>query len=483
MTLGEFEPEAWQADVLRTALAGGGRPMGWAGGRGSGKSLLLCVLAVMLAVTRPGAVIGLAMDTARRLEDLHLPMMTALAESTGGVWRASASEFRWASGSVVRLRHLDTHVDPRHGRSPFEGIEYHAILVDEGQQVDPRYWAVFIQRARKPVTDLAGVLRPAFVAVSGLPVNEWWIAEVLRMGGKTWRPRTKDNRHLPASYEADMRATMTERMARSMIDGEVYAPEGQIVEEFVPSLEVPGSPGEGGSLTDWVPDWEQARTLLAMDLGANNPHALLAAEDVQRGRWVIMREWYRVGRKISPDGTVTTLGQFAGLINRDTVLRKDWRRGDNRIPIDEVVADPAGAAVNAQSGHSDLEMLAGARPDGLGIRPLVETIPERRSVMGSLNRLRLAIERRRLMFSRAMIEAGQRESTGRSLAKSLAGYRWDPRGRDEPLKDDVHDHAVDALRYGCRRVLWHIIEAEPTPARPATVHRAPEALGHARRER
>jgi hypothetical protein len=221
---------------------------------------------------------------------------------------------------------------------------------------------------------------------------------------------------------------MTERQARAMLDGEEYTPEGQIVEEFIPRLE------PEGVLTNWRPDWSTTRTMLAMDLGLNNPHALIFAEDAERGRWVVAREWYSTGRPL-------TLGEFCRRINADCIPRRLWSHGSPLIPLDSVVTDPAGAAHSSHSGHSDLDMIAGARPDGLGIRPIIETIPERRGVATSLNRMRLAIERRRLMFSRELVESGMKDDTERSLARSLLGYRWDPRGREEPMKDGVHDHA------------------------------------------
>lgn len=449
LSLATLDPLQWQADALRAILAPGGGCYAWAGGKGSGKSVLVSAAACMVAATRPGAEVALVMDSYKSLRDIHLPFMSLFASGSGGEWRATDTEFRWASGSVVRLRHLDTSGDPRTGGSPIEGMNLHALLADELQNVDPRYWTVFHERARVQAIDAAGQSCPPLLVCSGLPVSTWWCAETLRAGGRVWRPKTSANTHNDPGYEARVRATMTERQARAMLDGEEYTPEGQIVEEFIARLE------PEGTLTEWTPDWATTRTMLAMDLGLNNPHALLFAEDAERGRWVVVREWYSTGRAL-------TLGEFCRRINADCTPRRLWPQGSALIPLDSVVTDPAGAAHSAQTGHSDLDMIAGARPDGLGIRPIIETIPERRGVATSMNRMRLAIERRRLMFSRAMIEAGMRDDTERSLARSLLGYRWDPRGREEPLKDGVHDHACDALRYGARRVLWGIVEAEPT---------------------
>lgn len=458
LTLGTLAPHPWQAEVLRDVASRSPGPLAWAGGKGSGKSVTIGAAACLLASTRPGAEIALVMDSYPSLRDIHLPIVSQLARSCGGEWRATDAEFRWSSGSVLRLRHLDTTGDPRIGGSPIEGMNLHALIADECQQIDSRYWTVWQERTRVQAVDVSGRVCQPLIVASGLPVNTWWVAEATAAGGRAWRPRTRDNPSNAPDYEARLRASMTERHARAMLDGEEYVPEGQIVEEYIPRLE------PDGVLTDWTPDWSQTRTVLAMDLGLNNPHAILAAEDAERGRWVIMREWYSTGRHI-------TVGEMCRRIARDAAPR---RNAGSRIPIDEIVTDPAGAAHSAQTGHSDLDIIAMAEHDGLGQRPVVETIPERRSVVGSLNRMRLAMERRRLMVHRSLAESGASDETGRSLHRSLLAYRWDPRGKEEPLKDGVSDHAVDALRYLARRVLWHIIEPAtvirpPTPAQTARV--------------
>ncbi len=468
----------WQRDGLAYVMRPtGGAVVGVAGGKRCGKSVFACAAASMLAVTadRPDNQIAVVMDTYARLCDVHLPIMSQLAPSVGGTWSAGAQEFRWPGGAVVRFRHLDVGGSPLAGNR-LEGQTLTAIIGDELQEAHPDYGIIFGERLSHalPLTVIdpqtgceQAVLRHPALVMIGLPMREWWFALARQMGGRTYRPRTRDNaRNLAPGYEERLRASMTERYARSMLDGEAYAPEGQIVEEYRAGLE------PGGSWVDWTPDWSQTRTLLAMDLGVNNPHAILFAEDTERGRWVVMREWYSTGRHL-------TIAEFCRRINADCCPRRFWKPGDHAIPLDEVVADPAGRSVSAQTGHSDLDLIASARPDGLGLRPIVETIPERRSVLGSLNRMRVAIERGRLMFSRAMMETGAKDDTSRSLHRSLLGYRWDPRGRDEPLKDDVHDHAVDALRYGARRILWHVVEYERAKVDHAvkpTTHRPPDAL-------
>ena len=439
--------------------------MAWAGGKGSAKSATLCAIVVYIASSRPGAECLLAMDCAKSLRDIHLPMFLPLVRSVGGEWRPSDNEARLPNGSIVRLRHLDIPGDPALGGSPVEGGNYHLVAADECQQVDSRYLTVFQERARVMVKDLAGRECAPLVIMSGLPVATWWCAATAKVGGRVWRPKTRENTNNAPDYEARLRASMTEARARAMVDAEELAPEGQIIPEYRGEME------PRGSWVEWAPDWSKTRTVIAMDLGVNNPHALLFAEDAERGRWVLMREWYSTGRHV-------TIGEMCRRISHDVVPRSKWGGAkDPRIPFDELVTDPAGRSVSAQTGSSDLDLLAMSQPDGLGMRPMVETIPERRSVVGSLNRMRVAIERGRLMFSAEMMRAGAMAPDERSLHKSLIAYRWDPRGVEEPYKDGVSDHAVDALRYGWRRFGWHDVAEAPVHVdQPTQPRRLPAAL-------
>ena len=471
LTLDRWPDKApgWSMEAARRALSPQGGTMAWAGGKGSAKSATLCALVVMVAASRPGAECLLGMDCAKSLRDIHLPMFLPLVRSVGGEWRPSDNEARLPNGSIVRLRHLDIPGDPALGGSPVEGGNYHLVAADECQQVDPRYWTVFQERARVMVKDLAGRDCAPLVITSGLPVGTWWCAATAKVGGRVWRPKTRENTNNAPDYEARLRASMTEARARAMVDAEELAPEGQIVTEYRGEME------PRGSWTDWAPDWSKARAVIAMDLGVNDPHALLFAEDAERGRWVVMREWYSTGRHV-------TIGEMCRRISRDVVPRSKWGGvRDPRIPFDELVTDPAGRSVSAQTGSSDLDLLAMSQPDGLGMRPMVETIPERRSVVGSLNRMRVAIERGRLMFSAEMMRAGAMAPDERSLHKSLLAYRWDPRGVEEPYKDGISDHGCDALRYGWRRFGWHdVAEQPPTAVQPSQPRKLPAALAAAK---
>ena len=473
ITVDAFAPLRWQKLAARAILRPTGGTYAWAGGKGSGKSLLLCWLAVMLAYLRPGAEIALVMDTHKSLRDIHLPFLMQLAPSVGGVWRAGDLEWHFPNGSVIRMRHLEMAGDPMMGGSPVEGGNYHAVLMDEGQKVDARYWMVFLERARVAVLDLAGNLCAPLVITSGLPIGTWWCAETARAGGLVLRPQTRDNTHNDAGYEGRLRAAMTEARARAMLDGEEYTPEGAIYQEFVARDEA-----DGGNLSDRVLDYARCRTALIIDPGVNRPFATLAAQDLESKVWYLAANW-------APDGDVNgvSVSRLASIILRDCVLRAGWKQG-GKPPIDEVWMDPAGRSRSQESARPQLEVWGLPPPEGIGQRPRINTDPSRVPVMAGIQRTQLAFERKRLMMLASLYRKCMSEPpTQRNLARCLLGYRWDPRHDGEPLKGDGNDDGADTVRYLVMAMpdLWHIgtvSHAAPAPPREAPARDA--YLDHAR---
>ena len=219
---------------------------------------------------------------------------------------------------------------------------------------------------------------------------------------------------------------------------------------------------EGNVLRGHAIDWRHTRTMLVVDLGYRSPAVLLFAE-VWRGTWCVVREW-------APERT--TLPDLCELLAADVCPRRDWTPGGPRLPVDELVVDPAGDAMNDQTGHPDLALLARPQPAGLGLYPIVETDRARRLIAPGCQRLNLALERRLLLISGRLYDAGQTApDTHRTLIRAIQGYAWDPRNPAKPRKDGIHDHHIDALRYGHRRVLW---EALPPSAVSDRMPRAME---------
>jgi hypothetical protein len=430
------------------------------GGVGSGKSLTLCALAAILCETRPGATVVLGMDSYRRLRDVHIPHLSGLLAGSPASHAIAEQAWVWPSGSRLVLAHLDTPAASGPGSSPIEGVNAHAVLVDECQVLRPDVLDVARSRSRVPVADLAGVTRRPLVVTCGIPVEPaWWVERTREAGGAVYLPASSANAaHLGAGWLDRMRETLDSRSYQALVENRPLPPVGSVFHAWAPEK----------CVAEVAVDYGQHRVMLAMDFGLRHPCALLLVE-LGKGRWHITREW-------APDDE--TLPDFMTRLAVELVPRRLWQQGSQRIPIDSIVADPAGAARSAQTGIADLDLVALAPPRGLGILPRVERDPERRDIVSGCTRVNLALERGALTVERSMYEAGLRAPANkRTLARAMTGYRWDERQPGRPSKDGTHDHHADTLRYAVREVLWYLPDATrrepPAPERRRQVEQDP----------
>jgi hypothetical protein len=256
-----------------------------------------------------------------------------------------------------------------------------------------------------------------------------------------------------------MRETLSARDYEALCEGRPQPPIGAVFSAWDPVR----------CVVDVPVDYAVCRTLVSMDFGLRRPAVLLLAE-LGRDRWHVTREW-------APDDE--TLPDLLARLAQDLVPRRHWRAGDRRIPVDQVVADPAGGARSAQTGLPDLELVARAHPLGLGVVPRVEMDPARRDIASGCTRVDLALERGALTVARDLYDAGLRApAERRTLARAMSGYRWDARQPGRPAKDGVHDHHADALRYAVRHVLWtppRAVSSAPVSVAPRAPYAAPGA--------
>jgi hypothetical protein len=459
--IGELALLPWQRRFI-----GGGLSGSWSrdvaavrGGLGSGKSLALCALAVMLCDTRPGALVVVGMDTFRRLRDVHLPHLHGLLAGSAVVYAASEQAFVWSNGSRLLLAHLDTPQNSGPGSSPIEGLNAHAVLIDECQVLRSDVLDVARSRARVPVRDTEGVERRPLVVTCGIPVEPaWWVDRTRDIGGAAYLPQSAENaRHLGDGWLDRMRETLSSRDYAALVENRPLPPVGSVFYAWAPERCVTSETVDLGSM----------RTMLALDFGIRHPCALLLVE-LTRGRWHVLREW-------APDDE--TLPDFLARLGAELVPRRLWTAGSRHLPVDSIVADPAGAARSAQTGVADLDLVALAPPRGLGILPRVERDPERRDIVSGCTRVNLALERGALTVDRTLYDAGLRApASRRTLARAMTGYRWDERAPGRPNKDGTHDHHADCLRYAVREVLWYLADApRERDARPAPPRRAPSS--------
>jgi len=165
---------------------------------------------------------------------------------------------------------------------------------------------------------------------------------------------------------------------------------------------------------DWKarPDWEIFR---ALDFGFRHPFVLWIQRSPE-GDFVVFDEW---------KGENRTTDEM-----REAIRNVDLVHGVSEERVRFSACDPAGAAAQ-DSGLSPVDIL---RASGMKLRY--------RS-----SRVTSGIECVRRAFLDAAGKVSLRISPRcKNLIADLGRYRWAP-GRDEPLKDGICDHSMDALRY------------------------------------
>lgn len=440
----------WQLDLVDAVVRQGVTMFGIRGGIGSGKSAGLVFLAHVLAATRPGCEGAIVMDSFARLCDVHLPLCQAIFQGAT-MTNPQRPEFRWPNGSTVKLRYFRQTAGQGLGQNPTEGMNLHFSLIDECQVFpDARPLLRISDRTRIPWADLTGRMHEAVVGTCGIPVAPaWWIDAVEEAGAlmpvRTYFPTSEMNRAaLSAAWFERQRALLGPDEYDALINNRPMPPVGQVLSNWRADTFPDGNLVDG-----WRPDPSRMVTV-ALDFGLRRPSVLFLQFDPTLDAWVTFRE-------LHPDNTLTP--ELAARI-LEVAWPRAWRdhAPPGRLLFDEVICDPAGVARNVQTGISDIDLLAEPPPKGLGIRAFYETEPARRFIPAGVIRLRRLIGyegRRRLLMTREMWDEGVRApQKTRSLAKSIQGYRYPDRGGNEPLKDGINDHAIDALRYFAVRHGW-----------------------------
>lgn len=446
--LTDFVWSPWQAAFIRSVMRERKQAVAIRGGIGSGKSVALVFLAGVLAVARPGARIVLIMDTYRRLDDVHQPFARQILPALGLTFKAGENTYSHPNGSAVLLRPYFRAATQPGAKNPLEGGTIHAALVDEaGMFPTPEVWVKANTRARQVLTDVNGVACDPVVVLCGYPEDPcWWVDEVRRAaedrvdeGGDAvpglrtaeFYPVTKDNEaNLASDYIARQAAVLDADELEALIHNRPRPRRGQVLSNWR------ADEWPAGNVVNWPVDRSRP-TRLALDFGFRFPAVGFIQHDEARNVDVIVDE-------LCPDDVLTP-----------DLIRMIRAKGYN---LTGLVGDPAGGARNAQTGRSDVDLLAmPVAMGGLGLRMKSTSDPVKRDIRAGIIRLRNRIEangKRSLVMVRPLWEAGIRDSKRRSIASAIQGYRYSDRGDGEPVKDGRNDHAIDLLRYDSVNFHW-----------------------------
>lgn len=306
---------------------------------------------------------------------------------------------------------------------------------------------------------------PRLLMLGKPTMGAWWLRHAVEKGGWSASLPSILNRENLSDFRA-----WVNRMGPREVEENVWCrpqqPEGAVLSDFEPHH------APRGNLTplDWTPDRIRGcRTVLTLDFGQRNPAALVLSYDPDLGAWVVWKAAHPDGVPLAAViNEIRMPGRGAtesGLTNAPPLAFPSERVPmPNAIPVSRVVGDTAGTAAHSRGAFLASEFDDLALPvdqGGVGMRLRVghdSATGERADIRAGLrlmNRLVLdAGGRRELLVWHRLWEAGARVA-GRSLTKAIGGYRWGRTGAgDAPVKDGVHDHTMDALRYALVLVAW-----------------------------
>lgn len=499
--LADHDLRPWQLGLIKAVTTDGYRIIMVRGGKGSGKSVAAVYVAEAVALTRPGAIIGLVADTAKRLDDNLMPFCKAIFGSSGGVYWASLREFRWPNGSVVRMRMYYTSGSA--GQNSTEGGGYTVWIFDEGQTLPPEILDNAIDRTRVWTPDLNGIPRTPVVIGIGIPCDPcWWVdaAEALIAEGGVptaiFLPKSSDNAEsYPPGFLEQQRALMGPERFAELYDNVPRPAVGSIYDCWVPST------GEGGNL---VAGWQvepDMRTALVVDPGKNKPAVLAVAEDHALRSWVIFDEWSPTQE--DPPVKVDNAYELAR-----HMLKRWWPKRWSKIRprpelvgIDLVIGDPA-AKVKGEADNLDFYQKLGLPPPGalqdrtrfgFGLPVIVNTDKDKQSVRAGIDRVRAAMLRAQqpasvtrsgvkvpygLLMTQELWKRGQRVrkdkaggAQAHTVARAIMAYAYGPGG--DPIRGKGADDFADCVRYLTREFMWFEDGTEGRRPTHLVVHRQP----------
>ena len=418
-----------QRDMLRAAAVDGCQLTSVMGGWNSGKTTGGCFVQATLADTRPGTLRLAITDTYGRAERVLLPTFEKWLTPDG--WERTESGRLWGNprcGSTVRVVNYMRASTRASTSNPLEGINAADAWVDECQALPPEVLAKVQGRVGRD----GG--HPGAILCTGLPVaGAWWVEAAERMAQEGAITRVLvaksdvNASNMPEGWIDQMRATLSPEEFEAMVNATPRPPKGQVLDNFV------ARSWPDGNLLDGSPDdFRDCDITLAVDFG-RSPAVSLIANDAARGLDVVVDE-------LQPDDI--DVYQLA-----EHIKARRWR-------IAHAAGDPAGRSRTDRDNLRSMDELKRA----LGIPHIRYTHePERRSIPAGILTLRRLIcsadGQRRLVVCRDVWERG-RHHGGRSIRKSVLGYRYPEAGGDQPVKDGVTDHAIDALRYWAINFRW-----------------------------
>jgi hypothetical protein len=310
-----------------------------------------------------------------------------------------------------------------------DGPTVGAIWIDEARYVKRRGWEVILSRLR------AKKARARRGLITSTPGGEWLEEEF-----NTGRPEraafhasTRENaRNVGDDYVRNLEASLSKRAARVFIDGQFGLLEGAVY-EFEKSWH----------LIPWKYD-PRLPVVVVWDFGYIRP-AVLFLQPIPHGT-VLPPAAGTVPTRRAPFGSWVIFDELVPEnVSTEALAAQAKQRG---YRVEKLVCDPAGDGTQTATGLSDVAILRQA-----GFANIRFTTDPRWRHIPTGVRLVEGLLRNTLNETRLYVAAHlDKPKAKRGVVKDFLGYHYPEakEGRavkDQPQKDGVHDHTMDAIRY------------------------------------
>ena len=200
-------------------LKSNARNAAYVGGQGAGKSVSLCMSAILNAHVDPNGFSLIGRLHMPSLKDSTMKTFLELTKVEWGEWRPSESRFSWSNGHQTVFKHLDMS-DPKivgHIKS----MNLSAAYVDEATEISEEIYFLLIGRLRRKTAPRH------LIRLSSNPAGHDWVwrhffdpnrlAKFSANHGVT--AASTENTHLPKDYIENMLATYPPDWADRFIHG------------------------------------------------------------------------------------------------------------------------------------------------------------------------------------------------------------------------------------------------------------------------
>lgn len=424
-----------QAEFMQSVLSpGGAKYILYAGGIGSGKTMIGCITMLSLAVMYPGDYLicrqfapELKITTLKQFLEICPPELIDEYRVADGIVRIKATG---GKVSNIIFRQLE---EPDKLRS----LNLSGFYIDESSQVSEAAFMLLQGRLRGPG------LRKGFLTTnpnghdwqySWFVKQDMFTDENAKHQFKLIKAPSTENIHLPEGYVSSMMMTWSPERIKREIEGSFDAFEGMVYHEFRRDVHI---------IQPFVVPKEWTR-IIGADHGYRNPTAWVwGAVDYDENIY-IYKEFYE------KEWIIEEICKGNKKLNKPGVIQ--MCKGEK---IDQVRIDPSVRAVKSQSGMSDWDVYK-------------DNLPSDFPLMLANNDKTVGIDR-----IKSFLKINPKTNKPRlfifdnctNLIDELSKYRYKDlrhnqvgksNEKEEPMK--VDDHAADALRY--------LIMSRPAPPSP-----------------